>query len=1462
MAPCAQDASFGPGSTCRELDFTFYFEQTILSLAPDLIFVVLAVPRLIYLKSQKDKLKHSALSYSFFALKGVAALFLVASTIASLVYSRNLLVLLFSLSLAAPIIQVITAVLLAFLVAVEHFKSITPSTLVITYGFLKGLFSAAIMRSSIQIGNPNTTSTDLLALVAAAYLFQTLVEIFAGKHPALIDKRIPRISTSSFVVRTLYLWLLPLMWFGRKKTLTIEDCGVIPLELGANASTAPLRDVLVSIPKGDNYLVRASWKAFPGLFLSPIVPRLLLLLASFAQPLLVSRMITFISNPEQSSDRGWALVGGFVFDCTVRYRGALVGNIYSKTLRLSSASGREVGGGVASTYMYFILIMVSENYSDFFARSVDVERVCQGLEVAHEIWAAIISIILSIALLYSQATWSAFLPLVITFLLVTMAGHVSKGVGGAHKAWLGSTNKRVKFLASIINNYLPMKLCNYEDAFAARSAHLRTKEMVGARSFYINITILGALSSAAWGACTLAVLGPYAGIASHHGALNPERLFTIVTTVNLLNPPLTLLGTFMPQIRAATASLKRIEKYLMLEERNDLPVPLDADVDADGDDSIAEKKMHTPANDITFEAGSFSWAPDKPAFLGPLSTTLTQGHLHLCVGPVASGKTLFLLSVLGESVLTTGKFVRSRVPVAYAAQDPLIVSGTIRENVVFGHAFSEEWYNTVLEACALSADIEKMSGKDGAFLGEKGAILSGGQRQRISLARAIYARASWTLLDDSFSSLDAETEEHIFQALFGPHGLLRNKSVVLVAHNARHLNSADHVLVFNAGALEHQGTLDEVVASGYQFDRTMKAKEQHAPAPSESDPSKKSEVATKPKAHVAQKEMAETPIPKSSLGYTPYLFYMRMAGGSGSLVVIVLLSLTGLIRLALSAYLQQWSNSGGKNIGAWVGGYSALVVANLLFVGFGMWGFSLVITGYSRGGASRPPPNFTFIFRENARWPHHKSLLSIGTTIFILIPTPWLALTVPVLGTFYYMMLSFYLRTAKQFQQLVAASKSPLYTQFSTTLSGLVTIRALGVEKYFQNQNDGHLDRSQSDLPGYDFFPDGDRTFRARGRSTSLNQRVLNLNNIENASIAVSRIHEIASLPKERAPTELLKEKDGTSVEKPDSLAEGTVVFENVRLQYGEDLPPAVNGVSFRASPGLKIGVCGRSGSGKSSLIMALFRAVDPSLMSGRIRVNGIDTQTLPLANLRDSMSLVAQTPFTWYASVRANLDPNGKCSDQDIWLTLERIGMSNAISELPDKLETVLEDGGSLSSGQRQLLCLARILLRKTSIVVLDEASSSLDVDTDKKIREVIRTDLASATVIAVAHRIETIVDFDLILVMEDGLLVESGSPKTLLLRPESKFAQLASSQGSSRDECVKIRAPLDKIRPSRGTSLHSVRKMQRFKSSNWYTGLPSAVWKAMDAVPEGFESSTFDDSARPTAVIEAPCGGVTMGI
>ncbi|KAJ7703885.1 P-loop containing nucleoside triphosphate hydrolase protein [Mycena rosella] len=1394
MTSCAQDASFGPVSSCRSFDFTVDFEQTILSFSPDVVFSLLALSRLVYLESQPRQSPTAKIN----TLKCAASLFVIGCTTASLVYGRQHHLPSAIIWLAAPIFQILCAVLLSLLVMVEQLYTIAPSTLIIAYAFIRGVFTAASLRSAVQIGLSHG-AIAISALVTSSYLLLFCVELI----PKPTAKVISDVSTSNIISRSLYIWLFPLLWAGRNKVLRIEDCGSIPHEFGACATRERLDgSIHESLDGKPIHFIRDSLRAFPSTFLGPVFPRILLLVATFSQPLLVSRMIGYISELDPPSDKGWALVGAFVcvyglialttsiywekvFDGTVRYRAGLVGSIYSKSLRLSSKSGRDLGGGVASTYM-----------------SVDVERICQGLEVLHETWAALVSIILAVLLLYSQATWPAFLPLGITLILFAVAAYISRGIGAAQGLWLASTDKRVKYLTSVLHNYLPMKWARYEDVVGARAAQLRAEEMRGAHSFYNNICITGALTVTAGMACNLSVLGPYAALAAHghgHGALDPNRLFTVVATLNLMTEPLGLIGGLLPQLMAAYASMKRIEDYLSRPEKI-----------ASSNETQWDAAETPGADAIRLEAASFSWVLDSSPFLGPLSLGLKQGELHVCVGPVAAGKSMFLLSLLGETTCTQGSMSVPDAPIAYAAQEPLIIAATVRDNILFGQEYSANWYNRVLDACALRSEIDRMEAQDGTFLNEKGTNLSGGQRQRIALARAVYAKAAWTLLDDTFSALDAQTADHV-----------------------KHLGGADNILVVESGSVRYQGTLIQIKDAGYKIEANT--------SDDSTTTSGLQETSKDTKEYEDMEEQDETAIQRSSGGFTPYLFYMRAAGWGNSVAVVALLSLSGCIGLGSNVYLQQWAQKSGRNVGSWVGGYAGLTLGNFILIAFGMWTFAMVITNRvgqkihaeEISGLLRAAPGYmmaTSAGRAINRFSQDifmcdleftvavlnvilSSVAIVGSVVFILIPAPWLALAVPFVGAIYWIVLSFYLKTSKQFQQLTAASKSPLYTLFSTTLSGLVTIRAMRVEGHFQRLNDAHLDRSQ--IPFYFRFA-GLRFLRtfltvisfilATGLaalvvglrksmnpaslglalasltsiSGQLSDLVMNLSGLENAAVSISRIHEVASLPEEKDPAAGSPEKRTLAA----TLREApSLTFKDVHMRYRADLPEAIRNVSFHISAGQKIGICGRSGSGKSSLILAIFRGLDQALMAGEILINGLDTQTIPLETLRQSLSLVAQRPVIWFASVRENIDPHGIYTDQEIWSTLDRIGIAGAITDLPEKLDTVLEDEGSISTGQRQLLCLARVLLRKRKFVVLDEASSSLDLEMDKKIREIIRSELADCTVISIAHRIETIADFDMILVMEDGIVAETGSPAELLSRPDSKFARLAASQG--------IRAP-----------------------------------------------------------------------
>ena len=270
---------------------------------------------------------------------------------------------------------------------------------------------------------------------------------------------------------------------------------------------------------------------------------------------------------------------------------------------------------------------------------------------------------------------------------------------------------------------------------------------------------------------------------------------------------------------------------------------------------------------------------------------------------------------------------------------------------------------------------------------------------------------------------------------------------------------------------------------------------------------------------------------------------------------------------------------------------------------------------------------------------------------------------------------------------------------------------------------------------------------------------------VEMAANALERADEYAGLPRERA--------DGRAPP-PGWPAKGRVAFEAVELAYASAPDaPALRGVSFAVDGGERLGVCGRTGAGKSSLVAALFRLVEPA--GGRVLVDGVDVAALRLADLRGSLSLIPQEPTLFRGSVRANLDPFGARSDAEIAAALARVAFRRS------DLDAAVDDrGANFSAGEQQLLCLARAVLRRSRILVLDEATASVDEGADARIQAALRgDDLAATTLLVIAHRLATIADFDKVAVLARGALVECDAPGALLGDPGSAFYDLCAATG-----------------------------------------------------------------------------------
>lgn len=239
----------------------------------------------------------------------------------------------------------------------------------------------------------------------------------------------------------------------------------------------------------------------------------------------------------------------------------------------------------------------------------------------------------------------------------------------------------------------------------------------------------------------------------------------------------------------------------------------------------------------------------------------------------------------------------------------------------------------------------------------------------------------------------------------------------------------------------------------------------------------------------------------------------------------------------------------------------------------------------------------------------------------------------------------------------------------------------------------------------------------------------------------------------------------------------GSIEFKSIYLRYSKNMPAVLSDINFVVDGGQKIGIVGRTGAGKSSLISVLFRLVEPI---GQVIIDGVDTKTLGLHELREKISIIPQDPTLFSGTIRQNLDPFKEYSDEDMWHALTSADLDSAVKSMPGELDAVVTEGGSnLSVGQRQLLCLARALLKSNKILVLDEATANVDHETDELIQKTIKTGFTDCTVLTVAHRLNTIIDMDKVMVLDAGSIVEFDEPYILLKDPHGFFYSMVQQTG-----------------------------------------------------------------------------------
>ncbi|XP_048248325.1 multidrug resistance-associated protein 1-like isoform X3 [Haliotis rufescens] len=434
------------------------------------------------------------------------------------------------------------------------------------------------------------------------------------------------------------------------------------------------------------------------------------------------------------------------------------------------------------------------------------------------------------------------------------------------------------------------------------------------------------------------------------------------------------------------------------------------------------------------------------------------------------------------------------------------------------------------------------------------------------------------------------------------------------------------------------------------------------------------------------------------------------------------------------------------------------------------------------------------------------SIIAVLAVIIIISTTTPLFLCVMIPLMFLYMIVQrFYVASSRQLKRLESVSRSPIYSHFGETITGAVTIRAFGRQSCFIHESQNKVDENQiSYYPSIVsnrwlairlefvgnciiFFAS---LFAVLGRD-SLNPGIVGLSisyamnvtqtlnwmvrmtcELETNIVAVERIKEYTETPTE-APWEIEDKK-------PDSNwpVSGKVTFDNYQTRYRDGLDLVLKGIDCSVNSGERVGIVGRTGAGKSSLTLALFRIIESA--GGSINIDGIDIAKIGLHDLRSKLTIIPQDPVLFSGSLRMNLDPFDQFKDEDVWRALEHAHLKNYITSLPEQLQYECTEGGdNLSVGQRQLVCLARALLRKTKILILDEATAAVDLETDDLIQATIRTEFAECTVLTIAHRLNTILDYNRIMVLDAGKIREYENPQVLLQDTDSIFYGMAKDAG-----------------------------------------------------------------------------------
>ncbi|KAJ7742770.1 hypothetical protein B0H16DRAFT_1423196 [Mycena metata] len=1354
-----------------------------------------------------------------------------------------------------------------------------------------------------------------------------------------------------------FSWVYPLVKLGKVKTLNDNDIWRLSPTMQSRAVFLKFRGTMRSATLLRHLVASNSFD-----MILDFIGTILFTFLGFSGPFFLKRLLDCIDQPDPTSrDTGLAYVyAGLMFLAALiktaynvqrgwshrrmaaRVRAELMAAIYDKTLRRRDFSGvvksKEGNLDDTATNEVKVKIQAEADHSSAGAApdtakiinlmSTDAETLSYIASTMYFLYAAPFNILIGSIFLYQILGWSAFAGFGVLLVGWPLNSYMTSWSFSMSKGHSKARDKRTTIVAELISSIKFVKFFAWENRWIERAMAAREEEMKWMAKSVRKLTSLRVWSVAP---ISLAVIAFFTFV-----WLGNELTVGIAFTVRLCDFILSRVSrSALPRhivaIIDASVALNRVAVYLAEDEVGTQAVSsLKHDSSRPSVDGVDEG--------LGFENASFCWnqavtpstssnppnassvlhtdddAENHRFELKDLSVLFPQGKLSVITGPTASGKTALLLALMGEmTLLPGGRIIMSKnntvdehgnmQGIAYAAQSPWLRHQSIKDNILFGSPLDQERYDTVVECCALEPDFGMLEDGDATEIGENGISLSGGQKARVALARAVYARKQYVLLDDPLSAVDSHTSQLLFEkCLCGP--LLAHRTVILVTHHVELvLPGAHYVVRVLDGRIDAQGTVEELHARGLLDVITHEAENKEIPTvdatgdiPTVHFPLIAQASVRKPRKLVEDE--------RREIGNVKLSVYQTYLSASGYhiwgilllLVVVQQLRAVGeklwikvwagayqtplLLRLLASSHfyptdaqISLLPNASSRPF-FYIGVYTAIAIFGIVLQ---LSSLALQYTGALRASRilfrrllASVAGLFLFFTYNSAQFNTGRILSRFGSdfntidmriagslqefntylggffvsilTVIVVFP-PFLV-PASITSLLYRFLAIGYVNTGRDLRRMESNNRSPIYSNFGEVLAGIVTVRAFSAEKRFL----------------YNFFNSVDvmnqmwYSFWMLNRWLQLNFDVLFLQSVFiTALLSIATLHNDAGLAGLaitsaltfsdklywacRSWTDL--ELDLNSVERiveytelpqePPGIIEShrppaywpssaenssLVVVQDLHLRYAPELPAVLHGVSFELKAGERVGLVGRTGSGKSSLVMSLLRFVCIQI-SGRIVIDGIDISKIGIygKSCCAALTFIPQDATLFSGTLRENLDPFSEHEDSVCLDVLRRVHLleeensshtpppfgsrpgSIVQADISDSsstdlttvdakpslsLETQVSAGGNnFSQGQRQLIALARALLRRSSIVVMDEATSSVDFETDAKIQKTIREEFTGSLLITVAHRLRTIIDYDRLLVLDKGRIAGFDTPLALMQKEDGIFRDMCMKSG-----------------------------------------------------------------------------------